>query len=157
MMALLATAFRWFGGAGLKTFVVPGLLVGLAIAAHKAWEGYGERIETAAANECNSSWLLAVSRREKRVVAAQLQATQSRLLGERELNMGLNNELDQIRQQHALLEQKIRESPVAAGDDPTRCIAAGVWDSIRHDSVGGGSKGTTAGRGSGKGGSNQGR
>ncbi len=151
MMMALATAFRWIGGDGLKVFVVPALLLGLLIAVQKAVEGYGDRIETAAANECNSSWLLTVSKRKERVAAAQLQAAQTRLQGERDLNMGLNNELDQIRAQNAALEQKLREQPVLASDDAERCIPPELWNSLRHDGVGRGSKGTAESRGSGKG------
>jgi hypothetical protein len=148
MMGILAKGLEALVGPYFKVLVLPAILLALAVSVHKNVQGWGDRIEVAATNECNLTWRGIVSKRKERVAAAELQAARDRFEGERAINMGLNNDLEKVRAQAAQLEQLMRER--SASDDD-RCVSAGVWDDIRHNGLGAGSKGASASRGSGKG------
>lgn len=106
------------------------LAVSLVISLHHNFtsrtEAREERIETAATNECNAGWLLAVSKRKQREAEAEALSVRGLIEGERRLNEELTDELNKLNAQHADLSAKLS----SVGDG--RCLSDGMLESLRR-------------------------
>ena len=144
MMALLSKGLGNLVGPWLGSLVVPALLLALAVTGHKLWEGHNDRVETAATNECNSSWRLVWSKRKERVAVNELETARV-LMGEKErLIEESRNALETLQREHQALVNDLRSRP-PAGD--AWLISDGMRnDLIRRYGVGGEGRGSQKGR-----------
>lgn len=126
MMGLLANGLGKLVGPWLGPFVVPALLIALAVMGKQLWEGHNDRVETAATNECNSGWRLIVSKRKERVAVNELETARG-LMGEKErIIQESRDALDKLQREHQELVDRLRNQP-ADGD------AWRISDGMRND------------------------
>lgn len=150
IMGLLSAGVSFFAGKGLGPVTVPILAVGLLVSLYHNAQGRRDaavtKIETTATTQCNSRWLLAISKNKERAALAVAEQSQELLKGEREINERLANDLNLIRTQH----DELRTRFDSVGD---KCLSDSVLSTLggreptrkSGPSPGGSAKGKPAG------------
>lgn len=131
MMSLLSAGLSYLFGSGLKSITLPVVGLGLLVSLYHNFNARRDAVvtkaETNATAQCNSSWRLAISKKNERDAIARA-AEAERLHGEeRRITEGLNDELQRIRTEAQDLRTR-------AGSD-SKCLSDGVLSILGGDSA----------------------
>ncbi|MBX9587917.1 MAG: hypothetical protein K2X43_01340 [Hyphomonadaceae bacterium] len=118
MMALLSR-FLPSVGSGIT---IPLLIITLVIVGGQLLQKRDDRLVTSGKQQCNSSWLVALSKQQRDAAKRDALRAQEILEGERAIMERLQDELKQTQEKYA---------GYIPGDDP-RCLSDGVLDALRR-------------------------